>query len=371
MPSPTAALPMAAPGLTARERFFLASIFAEATTITQAPDRLAVSAWLGHIPFAFWLAKILQPEKIVELGVHYGTSFCAFCQQAAQNPLHCSCYAVDSWQGDSQAGFYGNEVHAEVAAFTHAHYPGNAHLIRAMFDDALPLFDDGSIDLLHIDGFHTREAMLHDFEAWLPKMAPRGVIVMHDINARLPGYSGFEAWNEIRARFAHFQFEHGYGLGVVLAGATPPRELVELASLGPEAARLTRNYFAHAGASLERFWRERQASQKAEKQWQDKEKAWLEARQAQAQAAGELEARIKAQQERIRHLELAIQDQDGKLEQALADGESAKAAHAAHAAREHALNERLHAMQRRIDAYENSNSWKLTAPLRKLRHLFK
>jgi len=36
------------------------------------PSYIAQSAWLEHIPFAFWVVDTLRPRKIVELGTHYG-----------------------------------------------------------------------------------------------------------------------------------------------------------------------------------------------------------------------------------------------------------------------------------------------------------
>ena len=40
-------------------------------------------------------------------------------------------------------------------------------------------------------------------ETWLPKMSERGIILMHDINARIPGFTGFDAWRDIAAKYPH------------------------------------------------------------------------------------------------------------------------------------------------------------------------
>lgn len=39
------------------------------------PTYLEASAWIEHIPFAFWLTEAIQPRVMVELGTHRGTSY--------------------------------------------------------------------------------------------------------------------------------------------------------------------------------------------------------------------------------------------------------------------------------------------------------
>lgn len=216
----------------------------------QIPQLITYSTWITHVPFAFWLVEALKPKLLVELGTYAGVSFSAFCQQVVRSGLSTMCYAVDTWQGDPQAHYDGETVYPQIARFTHEHYSTFAHLIRSTFDDALPLFRDGSIDLLHIDGFHSYEAIMHDFESWLPKMSTRGVILMHDINARMEGYGGLQAWDDISSRFPSFAFEHGFGLGVVLAGSEAPAPLRLLMECEKDAvcADKIRRYFMQLGA---------------------------------------------------------------------------------------------------------------------------
>lgn len=67
-------------------------------------------AWVQHIPFAFFVIDILRPELFVELGTHSGNSYCAFCQAVKELEIDTKCFAIDTWEGDSQAGFYGPKI---------------------------------------------------------------------------------------------------------------------------------------------------------------------------------------------------------------------------------------------------------------------
>jgi chromosome segregation ATPase len=182
------------------------------------PVYLAQSAWLEHIPFAFWLTEAHRPRVLVELGVHYGASYFAFCQAVDRLGLDTRCFGVDTFKGDEHAGAYDERVFEQVRAHNDAQYSGFSRLVRSTFDDALKHFADGSIDLLHIDGLHTLEAVRHDFDCWLPKLSDRAIVVMHDTNVRERNFGVFKLFETLKQEYPHFEFVHGHGLGVLGVG---------------------------------------------------------------------------------------------------------------------------------------------------------
>lgn len=207
-------------------------------------------AWVGHLPFAHVLIRLMQPRVVVELGTHTGNSFCGFCQAVAAEALDTRCYAVDTWGGDAQAGYYGDAVYAELAPYVELAYGGFARLLRTSFDEALNQFDDGSIDLLHIDGLHSYEAVRHDYDAWKRKLSPRSVVLFHDTRVFDRGFGVHHVWAELREQHAGFEFLHSHGLGVLLVGTEVEpalRVFIELANEDPEPLQAMFERVALAG----------------------------------------------------------------------------------------------------------------------------
>jgi O-antigen biosynthesis protein len=209
--------------------------------------RLVLPSWQEHIPFAMFLVDVLRPQIIVELGTHYGDSYCAFCQAVKDLSTNTRCFAVDTWQGDPQAGIYGPEVLDDLRSHHDSLYGGFSKLVQSTFDEALRQFEDESIDLLHIDGCHTYEAVKHDFESWLPKVRPGGVVVLHDIAEVQSDFGANRFWAEINPGYSHFEFAHGHGLGVLAKGQPQSPELAELFALGKEETEAVRALFLALG----------------------------------------------------------------------------------------------------------------------------
>ncbi len=209
------------------------------------------SAWLEHIPFAFWLIAQHKPRLVVELGSHYGASYFAFCQAVDSLSLDTRCYAVDTWKGDDHAGFYGEDVYAMVSARNKALYSNFSFLIRSTFADTAQYFSDSSIDLLHIDGLHTEDAVRSDVETWLPKLSDRALLLLHDTNVRERNFGVTAVFDELRRKHKCFEFAHGHGLGVVAVGESLNPEVKDLldVNMDDRFRHDIRNFFAKLGVA--------------------------------------------------------------------------------------------------------------------------
>lgn len=188
-------------------------------------------SWCGHIPFAFWLIDKVRPKVFVELGTHTGNSYFAFCQAASKFSPETKCYAIDTWEGDEHAGFYSDTIYDTVSRHNTDKFTSFSTLLRSTFDDALEKFEDSSIDILHIDGLHTFDAVKHDFESWLPKLSNRGIVLFHDTQIFDRGFGVWKLWEELSNTFPSIEFTHSCGLGVIFTGKDQPESIQWLATL--------------------------------------------------------------------------------------------------------------------------------------------
>ncbi|CDF81533.1 class I SAM-dependent methyltransferase [Pseudomonas sp. QL9] len=220
------------------------------------PLRMVFSTWVDHIPFGYDIVAAVRPKMLVELGTHNGMSYFTFCQSMKENDIDGVCYAVDTFEGDVHSDKYDESVFTSVSNHNRQNYFGFSYVLRMLFEEALRHFDNETIDLLHIDGLHTYEAVSEDFANWYPKVRPGGIILFHDVMARLQDFGAWKFWEELRGKHETFTFNHGFGLGVLRkpgGDRSQDSELIKLLFDNPsdERAAKLRAFYVHAGRHLE------------------------------------------------------------------------------------------------------------------------
>jgi glycosyltransferase involved in cell wall biosynthesis len=293
------------------------------------PSRHGVdSAWYEHLPFASWIVPACRPRVLVELGTHAGVSYAGFCDAVLRHGLPTRCFAVDTWRGDRHAGEYDEAVYADFRDFHDRHYRNFSTMLRMTFDEASQQMAPGSIDLLHIDGLHTYEAVRHDFDTWKPLLSDRAVVLLHDTCVRDGEFGVWRLWQELCEDYPSFEFLHRHGLGVLAVGPNVPRPVAALCALSDETVIATiRHRFALLG-----------------ERWQaEAELAIKDALQA---AVRDFEANAKATQTELRKAQSRLR----QLETVTAEVQ--------------ALRDSVAALTHERDHILHSTLWRVTAPLR-------
>jgi GT2 family glycosyltransferase len=213
------------------------------------PSTPVTSAWIEHTPFAFWLIKAASPSVFVELGTLHGVSYFTFCEAVQLLGKGTKCFAIDTWEGDDHTGLYGEDVWMHVQKLNRLYTPFST-LLRKTFDDALPSFEDGTIDLLHVDGRHFYDDVKHDFTSWIPKLSNSAIVIFHDINVHQKNFGVARYWSELKQQYPSFEFLHGNGLGVLAFGADIPHAARQLFGLQGAEASSVKIAYSRLGAAV-------------------------------------------------------------------------------------------------------------------------
>ncbi|AII27263.1 O-methyltransferase [Mycobacterium phage Taquito] len=128
-------------------------------------------------------AAVPADQAIVEVGVYRGGSLRTIALRASAHV-----YGVDTWglegayaSGSESAANYGID-NMMIAQRAVAELP-HVTLVRAFSADAAHDYDGPTIGLLYVDGEHTYDAVLTDFHAWRPYLAPEAVVAFDDYRA--------------------------------------------------------------------------------------------------------------------------------------------------------------------------------------------
>ncbi|MDP1774201.1 MAG: class I SAM-dependent methyltransferase [Methylobacter sp.] len=138
--------------------------------------------------------EVLKPNsKIVEIGSWLGTGSTKVIIEELQAIGSGTLYCVDTWKGSENVA-----QHQEVAAHydifeTFSHNVnlanGEAYVKPLMMSskDAAAIIEDGSIDLVFIDGDHSYAAVTEDIALWKSKVREGGILCGHDCECRPNG----------------------------------------------------------------------------------------------------------------------------------------------------------------------------------------
>jgi methyltransferase family protein len=169
--------------------------------------------WVGLGTIAYEIVLHFKPRKIVELGCARG--FSTFSMGLALRDLGTGgrIFAVDTWEGDYQYGYYGENVYEGFL---------ESRRILDLEETVCPMkmtFEHASklivppIDLLHVDGLHTFRAVRRDFKLFRHHLAPGAIVLFHDVYTVFPQMRLF--WALISRRYSSCLIPYQHGLGVI------------------------------------------------------------------------------------------------------------------------------------------------------------
>lgn len=201
-----------------------------------SPSYTRGSLWLEHLPFCFWTVEAARPSMMVITGTADGVPHFALCEAVLRLRLETQCLAILQDQPTTEIAAYNEESFCEFSRFE-----------VASGRDAFALAPPG-IDLLVLADHGLEQGNLEDlWEAWLPKLSERAVVLIPRIEE--PSAAG--GWVRIRNEYPHHVFHHGGGMGVVGVGGALPELFHHLFNLkdGRHSA-LVRAMFARLGAAV-------------------------------------------------------------------------------------------------------------------------
>lgn len=175
--------------------------------IRRAVNRLkqVPSLWKSHVEFAVWITCRFLPHLVVDLGVDRGCSTYAWGISGVSSVV-----GIDRFKDDERSGTLANVAALGAELAGSYGYENTARILRSSFEGAADTFADKTIDVLHIDGLHTKKVAKKDLKDWLPKLSKDGLVVLHGTRA-LPDTVGrrFE-----KLDYSKVELEHGGGIGV-------------------------------------------------------------------------------------------------------------------------------------------------------------
>jgi hypothetical protein len=126
------------------------------------------------------VVKLFKKNAVgAELGVAAGD----FSERILKQDHVAHLFSIDMWAGDRG---HGVDQYRE-AIIRLDQYSNRSTIFRMRFDEALPLFNDESLDFIYVDGYaHDGELNGQTFRDWFPKLRRGGIISGDDYSPDWP-----------------------------------------------------------------------------------------------------------------------------------------------------------------------------------------
>lgn len=365
------------------------------------PRFMAETAFVSHLPFCFWLADLLRPLHVMAVGMTDAVSYFALCQALDKLSVATTCTGVGTWsvtaidtetKGPTETL---QQIPAHVQTHNTDHYAALSKIRWQEATPALTTIAADTLDLLIVNLMADLADPALFFEQALSKMSPRGVILIHDLQACQAEPDKAACLHTLQDKHPTICFgDDEEGLIVVLIGPDQNDRLADLAALttGSPAHIAAQALFRQLGTGHSEAWARAQAEQTAQTDQalanqtaaelnilQDKYSKLMAAYEARSLNIATDQARFYDLQQQVKTLEnrlLQIRKEKDTLQ---AEREAEKETIAEEKkVFEFQLQTRFHEMallqqeivavekraRRKVKALKSSTSWRLTAPLR-------
>ena len=126
-------------------------------------------------------------SRFVEVGTYLGRSLCSLGEVVERSGKRIDVIGIDTCRGSGPEGLRGKDYHAGAVAEGDGSFAGALHknvldcgfgetitLIISDSINAARLFNDASLEWVHLDARHDYASVKADIEAWLPKVKAGG-----------------------------------------------------------------------------------------------------------------------------------------------------------------------------------------------------
>jgi hypothetical protein len=145
-----------------------------------------VNGWTTEEELKFLAETARNTSNIVEIGSWKGRSTKVLLEASDGLVNSIDHFKGTSEKGDGWSGFLADEQDVYGEFMKNVGHYENLRVHKMGSEEAVSLFEDGSLDMVFIDGDHTRKGVTRDIENYLPKIKPGGVICGHDYSPGFP-----------------------------------------------------------------------------------------------------------------------------------------------------------------------------------------